>query len=317
MRRMRPAAWVAAASGLVWLLGLGLDTATAPSSRVLVRLEVGPWLLLSSLGLLVCLYALGYLAGRRLGAHDDRLAREDARRAFIRRLDHELGNPLLAIELAVANAASSRTDSSLDNARHQLTRLKALTRRLRTLADLERSSLSLERVAVGELIDGAVVEVTATPLGTARTITVLPSGADLAQVSIVADYDLVLAALTNLLSNALKYSDPADEVQITWRMGKGFVRITVADRGHGIPIDEQGRVFEELYRGEAVTSVVKGSGIGLPLARRIAALHGGDVTLTSKVREGTRATLTLPLEPARAWRSHVWRGLVRRPVPLP
>jgi len=99
-------------------------------------------------------------------------------------------------------------------------------------------------------------------------------------------------ALDNLVSNALAHSGPAHEIVVSVDSGADDVRLSVADRGEGIPIGEQERIFEA---GVRLDSSRPGSGLGLAVARAGAEAHGGELTLESSPGEGATFTLALPL----------------------
>jgi len=124
--------------------------------------------------------------------------------------------------------------------------------------------------------------------------------ADAAAPAVVADADLLSRAVENLVSNAIKYSPDGTEVKVrAARDGEG-VAIAVTDRGYGIPEADLPRIFEKFYRVPRVEDAgVPGTGLGLALVREIAELHGGSVTVESRVNEGSTFTLRIPGPPAR------------------
>jgi signal transduction histidine kinase len=99
-------------------------------------------------------------------------------------------------------------------------------------------------------------------------------------------------ALDNLVSNALAHSGAAHEIVVSAGSGDGDIRLSVTDRGDGIPIGEQERIFEA---GVRLDSSRPGSGLGLAVARAVAEAHGGELTLESTPGEGATFTLALPL----------------------
>ncbi len=113
----------------------------------------------------------------------------------------------------------------------------------------------------------------------------------------------VTRAIENLIGNAVKYSGSRRWIGLTaeaavTRRGRE-VRITVEDRGVGIPADEQRRIFEPFFRGrDVLASTVRGSGLGLSLARRVVEAHGGSIGVRSEPGQGSAFTLHLPCEPA-------------------
>jgi signal transduction histidine kinase len=112
---------------------------------------------------------------------------------------------------------------------------------------------------------------------------------------VLADADLLSRAISNLVSNAVKYSPQKTEVVISARNSASGVSIEVADQGYGIPEGSVNRVFEKFYRVPRVQDVdVPGTGLGLALVRDIAELHGGSVAARSSVGAGSVFTLWVP-----------------------
>jgi two-component system, OmpR family, sensor kinase len=99
--------------------------------------------------------------------------------------------------------------------------------------------------------------------------------------------------LNNLVDNALRHSPPGGRIQLLAATNEGWVRITVADEGPGIPTDGTERLFERFYRGRGECG--PGSGLGLSIAQAIAHAHGGQVVLANREAGGTAATVALPL----------------------
>ncbi|MBP2303287.1 sensor histidine kinase [Azospirillum picis] len=114
-----------------------------------------------------------------------------------------------------------------------------------------------------------------------------------------ADGPLLELCVHNLLNNALKYSGPEGAVLLAARGrhkagGTPHLELSVSDRGIGIPPAEAARIFDRFFRATN-TGTTPGSGVGLNMVRRIAALHGGTVAVDSRLGEGSTFTLTLPL----------------------
>ena len=108
------------------------------------------------------------------------------------------------------------------------------------------------------------------------------------------DPQLTVQAVSNLVTNAIRHSG-AEAVSVVVTAGAKSVRIIVEDRGVGIPSAEAGRVFERFHRVDpSRTAETGGAGLGLAIVRRIARLHGGDVTLEPVVPHGCRFVLDFP-----------------------
>ena len=110
------------------------------------------------------------------------------------------------------------------------------------------------------------------------------------------DAEAVGQALGNLIDNAIKYSDARKVLTVQAAVRDGGLALTVGDEGIGIPLEEQGKIFDKFYRvGRSETQGRRGSGVGLALVRHIAEAHGGRVSVDSQPGEGSRFTLWLPL----------------------
>ena len=113
------------------------------------------------------------------------------------------------------------------------------------------------------------------------------------------DYSLLVTPLRNLIDNAIAYSPAGTEVGVGGHTGLDGVRITVADRGGGIPAVEQERIFERFYRVDAARSrSTGGTGLGLAIVKHICANHGGRVSVWSRQGHGSTFTISLPPAPA-------------------
>ena len=102
-------------------------------------------------------------------------------------------------------------------------------------------------------------------------------------------------AALNLLSNAEKYSPGTRVIEIDVGPEGGFAAVAVSDRGVGIPSGEVGNIFDEFYRvDDSLTSEVKGAGLGLTIARKIIADHGGDIRYAAREGGGSTFRIMLP-----------------------
>jgi signal transduction histidine kinase len=109
------------------------------------------------------------------------------------------------------------------------------------------------------------------------------------------DLRLISHVVTNLVSNALKYSTLDKEVDVRARRVGGDVVIQVEDRGIGIPAADQRKLFQVFQRASNV-GAISGSGLGLAIVKRCIDLHGGSIALDSEVGRGTRVTVRLPVK---------------------
>ena len=106
---------------------------------------------------------------------------------------------------------------------------------------------------------------------------------------------LLTSALRNLLDNALKFTCPGDRVEVRLTEASGQARLVVDDQGAGVIEAERERVFDPFFRSAGAGASQLGSGLGLPILRRVARAHGGDVELSESHLGGARFALVLPL----------------------
>ncbi len=100
----------------------------------------------------------------------------------------------------------------------------------------------------------------------------------------------------NLLDNAVKYSPRGLPIRVTGRVGRGEVMVSVSDAGQGIPLREQGRIFERFQRLENTASRrTQGAGLGLYICRAIVGAHGGRIWVRSELGHGSTFSFSLPL----------------------
>jgi two-component system OmpR family sensor kinase len=219
------------------------------------------------------------------------------RRRFLRRLDHELKNPLTAILAGLENLSGGegarQQSASLASVRAQVMRLSRLVSELRKLSDLETRTLELAPVDIGELLEEAYALAKTRPEAGERELSLSIPRAPWPLPTIMADRDLLVLAIHNLLDNALKFTQPGATIEVRALEDGPHVVIEIADTGPGVPSDEVEHVWEELYRGESARAL-PGSGLGLALVRAIVTRHEGNVSLRSRQAQGTLITIRLP-----------------------
>lgn len=222
----------------------------------------------------------------------------EERRRFLQRLDHELKNPLTAIRVGLVNLSGDSSPAArreaLSSAEAEVLRLSRLTSDLRKLAELETRPLEQGLVDAAVLLEEVVAVAQEQPAVEERQLTLALPQAPWPVPTILGDRDLLFLALYNLLDNALKFTHPRDTVEVRAFDDGNVVAIEIADTGPGIPEDEIPRVWEELYRGQAARGV-PGSGLGLALVRAVIERHGGQVSMRSRLGQGTVVRVTLPV----------------------
>jgi two-component system OmpR family sensor kinase len=262
-----------------------------------VGIGAGIFAILFGLAVLVQVAAAAHKRGSDQATREVTLERDESYRQFLRRLDHELKNPLTGLQAALTNLREAHsaddTRAAVGNASQAVTRLGRILRDLRKLAELDAAMLESRPVDVGELVNEMVSASTSLPAYQGRNVDLMISRVP-ALPPVTGDRDMLGLAVYNLIDNALKYSTPADAVEVRVREDGRALFIEVADGGAGIPASEQGRIFEDLYRGENAREM-EGSGLGLALARRIVQLHGGEISLRSDPAQGRGTVFTIRL----------------------
>lgn len=114
------------------------------------------------------------------------------------------------------------------------------------------------------------------------------------QVPTWADRRRVTQVLSNLISNAIKYTPPGGVITVSVRLADPWVHVSVQDSGIGIPPEEQAHLFEKFYRTSQGRRTTGGTGLGLAIARSLVELHGGRIWCESDGMTGTTFTFTLP-----------------------
>lgn len=251
------------------------------------------------------------LAGRELAlraafALDNARLYEQAQQATIARdhalgvVSHDLRNPLSAIGMCARALLTASTEQSPDQRGLVGTILDStelmqrMIRDLLDVASIEVGQLSVERreVNVGEVIARA----TSLFAREAEERGVTLTGDDVAEgVTIVGDEERLVQALSNLLGNAMRFTERGGSVKVTARTIGRELEISVADTGAGVPPSELPRIFERYWtvRGTAPKG---GTGLGLAIARGIVEAHGGRLWAESEVGKGSifRFTLQAP-----------------------
>jgi two-component system sensor histidine kinase KdpD len=224
---------------------------------------------------------------------------EELKSVMIDALAHELKTPLTAIEAAAdilhtGRISPAQRDDLIDVVQQEAQRLRRLMGEAIHLARIEAKRLMLERQP--ERVS-AVVHAAIESLG--QLAASHPIRLEIAEEEpcIMADSELVVQMIKQLLDNALKYSPAGKPITVSVSEENALVNIAVRDEGQGLTDLEQSRVFEKFYRGRADHQGIQGTGMGLAIAREIAEAHGGAIRVECQLGHGCRFTVTLPAAP--------------------
>jgi signal transduction histidine kinase len=219
---------------------------------------------------------------------------------FVAAVTHELKTPVASIRLVGDTLSNGRYTSPTTVREYagllsvEASRLGASIDNLLTYARYSSSQAAsateLADVEPADLVEDALQGLRPV-LANLEFDLVVDVPSDLPQICV--DRPAMIQALDNIVDNAIKYSTTEKHVTVRGAATAKSVTLTVRDRGTGIARKDLSRVFERFYRGKNVTS--SGSGLGLPIAKRIVESHGGRIDVRSIVGSGTEVDVTLPI----------------------
>ena len=270
--------------GMLMVASQKPDFFTADDARFLEM--VGHWV-----GIVAHRAELAEAIGRNAVEQGRRAAAEE----LVTVLAHDLRNYLSPLSmrlelLAVRAKRDGRADDARDveSARRSVTRLGGLVSDILDVARIDQGMFQMEP----ERVDlGALVQETVSLLATPEH-PVLLRVQDGGPITVAADAGRLRQCLENIVSNAIQKSPANAAVTVFVSKNRQRVNVDVVDEGPGIPADILPHVFERFVSGSRREG---GLGLGLYLAKRIAAVHGGDLTVESPPGKGARFTLTLPV----------------------
>ncbi|HEY2861950.1 MAG TPA: ATP-binding protein [Terracidiphilus sp.] len=223
---------------------------------------------------------------------------EELKSTLLDAIAHEFKTPLTSIKAVTTDMLSSESGAL---PAHQQELISIVDDAADRLSKLVTDAIQLARIEGGtfrlnlgdhfpnSLIAGALRQMKS--LTEEREIRVmLPDQLPVVRV----DADLIQLVITHLLDNALKYSSPNGPIVISADAADGKVIVHVSDSGHGIRQEEQAHIFEKFYRAKNEHHL-KGTGMGLSIAREIMRAHGEDIWLSSRPGEGSRFSFSLPI----------------------
>jgi len=223
---------------------------------------------------------------------------ERLKSALLDSVTHDFRTPLTSMKAAVTSllahgkVAAPQAHELLTIINEECDRLNHLVEEASEMARLEAGEIELHfaPTSIEEIIQGALA-LSKSSLG-ARELQVKVSP-DLPLVE--ADPDRAQDILLKLIDNANLYSPKEQPIVITAELSGDCVSTSVADRGPGIDDLEQGMIFDKFYRGKDQRYLVRGTGMGLPIAKAIVTAHQGTIGVTSQLGHGSVFTFSLPI----------------------
>ncbi len=250
------------------------------------------------------------------------LDRQDRlRRNLVADVAHELRTPTAVLQAsleAMLDGVTEMTPENISSLRDEVLRLAKMVDDLQRLAAAESASLQLTlaphnlAVIAAEAADSLADSFNAADVGLRRRLT---------EVYVMCDRSRMREVISNLLTNALKFTWPGGNVVLNVGPdGSGMASIGVSDTGIGIPSDDLPHVTDRFYRGARSAEMATGSGIGLTIVAELVQAHRGRLDIRSEVGEGTQVTVTLAVAAAETRRRVLQRlagpRATSRPVTL-
>ena len=218
---------------------------------------------------------------------------------FVATASHELRTPLTGMAMSLnllqettENKLSESESELLDTAVEDVNRLRGLVNDLLDLSKIESGKLELDFVEVGVnfLLDKAISALNIQAEQKSVTLVEQSLSSD---IKINADANKIIWVLTNLIANALRYSDSGGEIKVGAALRNSWVEIYVSDEGAGIPLEYQSKIFDKFVQVETEKDV-GGSGLGLAICKEMVQAHGGKIWVDSTVGEGSTFSFTIP-----------------------
>jgi PAS domain S-box-containing protein len=234
-------------------------------------------------------------------ARDEAVRANRAKSDLLAKVSHETRQPVHAsvgwvetLEMELQGPLTDSQREALRRIRQNQGRLLGVLNDLLDMSRIEAGRLDVraETVQVAGVVDDVEGAIAPQMRGKGIAYEFCHPAAD---VTVRADREQLVGILTNLLSNAAKFTPAGGEVQVTCDVDSAWVRIQVADTGIGIPVELQEKIFEPFYQVETgFTRTTMGTGLGLAISREVARAMGGEVLVESSEGVGSRFTLVLP-----------------------
>jgi signal transduction histidine kinase len=229
-----------------------------------------------------------------------------SREQFLSIASHELKTPLTSVKasaqlldrlLRQQPVDPARVEPLVEQLQSEIGRLENLVSDLLDATRIQQGRLELRREEIDlvELVHQVTgrFEIAPQRLASHELTIQAPTS-----VIAIVDPDRIDQVITNLVSNALKYSPDGGEIRVEARERDGQAEIVVTDHGIGISAEEQTRLFEPFARGDVARQSVGGTGLGLFITAEIVERHGGTIEVESEPERGSVFTVRLPLAPA-------------------
>ena len=225
---------------------------------------------------------------------------EIARREFVANVSHELRTPLTTIKTYAETLSDSSENQDerkfLNVIIKEVDRMTRIVKELLTLSSFDSNKLTIMKTdfALEDLVGDVVTKMKFQAENNKLTLTYTP----LIKCPVInADIDRIEQVITNIISNAIKYTSEGGKIEVFTGYIYNEAYIKIKDNGVGIPEKDLPRIFERFYRVDKARSRDKGgTGLGLAIAYEIVKLHGGNIIINSEYKVGTEVIIKLPVQ---------------------
>jgi signal transduction histidine kinase/DNA-binding response OmpR family regulator len=216
---------------------------------------------------------------------------------FFENISHEFRTPLTLIKLPVSEALLSNSSLSYDElnmVHNNASRLQNLIEDLLSLSEMEVGKTYADITSQNPIKQASALSAQFNSYAESKHIRY---HTNIVTNNQVADYDkkVVEKVLTNLISNAIKYTAKGGEVNVVADLNGQYLEMKVSDNGNGISEQDQDKIFDRFYQINGKDEGNQGSGIGLALVKKLLEIHQGTISVSSKKGVGSTFTATLPL----------------------
>jgi PAS domain S-box-containing protein len=217
---------------------------------------------------------------------------------FVAMTSHEFRNPLTSISICVDSLLTNDLNLSNQQQQDYLNYIKTSAQSMKNLLEdiliigkAEAGKLTFQplQLNLGIFCQNLLKELELTYLG--RQI---DFKCDICDRSFWLDEKLLKHILSNLISNAIKYSSPEKTINFQIEMEDNVLKFTIRDRGIGILPEDRKHLFESFHRGKNIGNIA-GTGLGMSIVKKAVELHGGNITVNSQVERGTTIIVNLPI----------------------
>ena len=215
---------------------------------------------------------------------------QETNERFVANVSHEIQSPIANLLMQLESLKQPNDEATIKNMEHQAKRLSGLTKQLLLLASIEQSESQLEteyfkaKPFINELVQSHMYMLDQ------KEIFLMTHVED---IEIYGNSHLLFQALTNLLTNAIKYTENFGEITISVNKEENRTKISIEDNGIGMSEETKKHLFERFYKDHRAEGNIPSNGLGMAIVKEIIDLHDGEIEVESEEGEGTRITVII------------------------